>query len=153
MHNTKRKPTRSTLPTLKFSATKSVDVNKGMATNWKRCFKHDDIRVPEGWVHALEINGRMYSFSFVKLTNATKCADGEYICVIDKFGRDEVLGQKVIPFPHDETYYLLDVMVALRPQDDGRIQLVDHYLADRCVVYFKKSTLEKARREKKIQIN
>jgi hypothetical protein len=140
------------VPHLRYSMRKTVDVNRGLARNWARCFNLDSIRVPEGWEHALEINGRMYSFAFCSFTNATKCADGEYIMVIDRYSREQALGREA---KIEARYYALPVMSVLRPtQEDGGTRFTaDEYLRTNAACTFTESCLEKARRAKTIKVN
>jgi hypothetical protein len=143
---------QTNVPTLRYSCKQSVDVNRGLANNWKRCFKNDDIRVPEGWVRSLEINGRMYSFAFISMRNSAKCPDGNYIVVKDNFSREQALGSEKMG---EKVYYILPVMAVLRPQqeDAGPRLSVDEYLKEYTACRFTETCLEKARREKRIRVN
>ena len=100
---------------------KAVDVTRGMGRNWIRHFQQSDVRIPEGWVHALEISGRMVSFAFVRITGG-HIVDDTYILVSAKGDRNAALAGDG-SWDASTRYYVMRVMDVLRPvkEDDGSI--------------------------------
>ena len=133
---------------LKYSAKQSVDVNRGLAKNWKREFFQDDVRVPDGWVHSLELNGRMVRFAFVRITGA-KIPDGNYVIVVYCGTLADAKGGT-----WSETSFVLPVMAALKPQreDDGKpLPPVLDYLMENALATWTKEQMEQWRKEKKVR--
>lgn len=134
---------------------KSVDVNRGMGRNWIRLFQQSDVRIPEGWVHSLEISGRMVTFSFVRITGG-HIADDTYILVSAKGDRNAALAGDG-SWDASTRYYVLRVMDALRPtkEDDNSI-LGDGsawaYLEEVAVASFTHSQKKQWEAEKKLAV-
>lgn len=133
---------------LKYSCNRTVNVNRGLAKNWQRAFEHDDIRVPDGWEHSLEINGRMYRFAFARVSNA-KIKDDTYIVVVDAYSREEALGHS----PTMERYYICPVMAILQPfPEEVDATFVDQYLRAIAATSFTEYDKKKWIDEKKLRI-
>ena len=139
--------------TLKFQM-KAVDVNKGLGRNWIREFKSNDVRIPEGWVHAIEVDRKMVSFSFVKVSNA-KIPSNSYILVTTKGTRDQALTHDG-SFQSNCIYYVMPVMSVLRPQkeDDSKpLGRIEDYLFENAVAWYTENQKKQWMKEKKLSIH
>lgn len=145
-------PTVTKLPWLRWSASKQVSVNKGLARNWQRCFPDEDIRVPDGWEHAIELNGHMVSFAFCKIINSPHGNDGEYITVKMGMTRAEMRQDERKTEP---TYFFVPVRAALKPQQEesGERLSSDEWLKAAAICSITEAKMEELRRGQKIRVN
>lgn len=136
---------RQTLPSFKWKD--KLDVNKGMATNWKRFFGHaSDVYVPDGWVSSLSVDGRMIGFTYIEIHRSNRVRDGKYVGVTVRGTRDEALGKSGSRGGfEDPELFVLNVDDVLRPRPEEGVasntQPVLEYLAERAVFKVRMSDL------------